>query len=615
MCGIFVAINLNSFYNESEGSSFIKLTDSVDYRGPDASGYITLNTQTNSLDPSSFNAFLGHRRLSIIDLSVAGNQPIQDNHLWLVYNGEIFNYLELREELKQKGCTFKTKTDAEVIPKIYETLGEDGFSKLNGMWAFIIIDTKRNRIIASRDRFSIKPLYYLKKGASIYFASEIKQLVPLLEIKQINEDVMFRFFQQGLLDCDNETFFKDIYTVKPKTNLIVDLTTGNMEEKTYWDYEFEQFNGEKQAFERFRELLFDSVKIRLRSDVKVGSLLSGGLDSSTISLIADDLTRGNFESFSVIAHEKKYSEERFIDLLVRETKIKNKKLHLEPGAILSHMNEVIDHQDEPFGSFSIVAQYAILKKIKDETDITVVLSGQGGDEVLMGYLKYFFFSLEDLMKRGRPLSAVRQLLLSLFHRTVIWQFNISSAKRYIPFMASKKMDFIKLKGEPKSVWEFRSLRERQISDIDKYSVPVLARYEDRNSMAHSLETRLPFLDHRLVNFLLSLPEELKLKDGWTKYILRECLDELPKDIRWRRDKQGFVTPEEKWLREDLKPIIIETFKNSLLHELGIIDKDAFLKYYDDFLVGNPVTAPFDISRTFIAEFWARKFFQPEEVAT
>lgn len=596
---------MNGFFTKEDYHRFIHLTEMVSYRGPNASGYVILNIK-KSANENYFDAFLGHKRLSIIDLTNTANQPMEDKGVWIIFNGEIFNYLELKEELKKDGFIFNTNSDTEVILKLYRKYGESGFEKLNGMWAFAIVDLPKKKVVLSRDRFSIKPLYYTQINGQFYFASEIKQLLPLIQKKEINPNIMYNFLQQGLLDYNNETFFSGIYKLEPKTNLIIRLIDKKIDYKKYWDYTIEDIPNINYAVDKFREIFIDSVKIRLRSDVKVGALLSGGLDSSSITVIANHIQNGNFESFSIVSKDKKYSEEKFIDILCKTKNIKNQKLYFEPDIALSTLEEVIYHNDEPFCGLSVVAQYNILKKIKEETDIVVVLSGQGGDETLMGYLKYFFFNLKELIKQKSLISALAQIFLSLLNRTVIWQFNIKEAKRYIPYI-DKDKNYLKIKGILEPIWQCNNIRERQILDIDKYSVPALTHYEDRNSMAHSLEIRLPFLDHRLVNLLLSLPPQMKIRNGWTKYILRKSLFELPNDIRWRRDKQGFITPEEKWLKRDLREIIENAFKRSILAELGIIDNKLFLNYYYDFQNNKRNIWYADITRTFIAELWARIF--------
>ena len=241
-------------------------------------------------------------------------------------------------------------------------------------------------------------------------------------------------------------------------------------------------------------------------------------------------------------------------------------------------------------------------------ELAVVLSGQGGDEILMGYLKYYFFYIKNLYNEKKYLKLFQELILSSISRTVLFQSDIKLSKRYIPFLAKEQNHYLKISGELEKYWDCENLVDRQKLDIDKYSVPVLARYEDRNSMAHSIETRLPFLDHRLVNFMLSIKTEMKIKNGWTKYIMRKSLADLPNKIKWRRDKKGFTIPEEIWFKNELKNQVLTLFQNSMLDQMGIINKDSFLQYYKSFQNGNKKIHYSDISKVFIAEKWARNFW-------
>jgi len=608
MCGLFTAINFSGSFEPKEIEIFKSLTNLVSYRGPDFENFSCLNVKQINYDDSNVDVFLGHRRLSIIDLSAKGNQPMEIGDLQIIHNGEIFNYIELKELLIKKGVSFFSDTDTEVILKSYQKYGSKSFSNFNGMWAFIIVDSKNKKIVVSRDRFSIKPLYYLKSKGKLFFASEIKQLIPLLENKELNEFAMFQFLQQGITDQNENTFFNSIHKVKPKTNLIINLVSGEIVEEQYWDYESVDIHSNQHAIDSFKNLLIDSIRIRLRSDVNVGALLSGGLDSSAISVLADSLIPNKFTTFSIVSDDPNYSEEYYVDQLVDKSHISNQKISFDANDVLSEIGDVIYHQDEPFGSFSIVAQNLIFKKIKTQTDLTVVLSGQGGDEVLLGYLKFFFFYLKNLLRKGRVDLFAIEFFSSLIKRTILTQFVISSAKRYMPSYQKNNVDYLTISGNLENIWEFTSLSERQKIDIDSYSVPNLARYEDRNSMAYSLETRTPFLDHRLVNLLLSLKENLKIKNGWTKYILRKALDELPDSIRWRRDKKNFIIPEVSWLKSELKQEIFSLFNSSKLSKMGVIKDQKFLSYYGSFLEGNKMIHHADISRVYIAEKWARQNF-------
>ena len=605
MCGLFAAIKLYGFFNENDLNRFNSLTDLVKHRGPDARGYCTINTHSNHDSKSQFNVFLGHRRLSIIDLSDESNQPMIADDLYIVFNGEIYNYLELKEELISIGEKFQTKSDTEVILKMYKRWGEDSFSKFNGMWSLIIFDTVKNVIVVSRDRFSVKPLFILQTEDKIFFASELKQLLPLQKSISPNADVLKLFLAQGLSDISNKTFIDGIEKLGPRTNLIINLTTCKMHQKQYWNFSNEIISQFDYAVDRFRELFSDAVKIRLRSDVKVGALLSGGLDSSAISVIANEFYSNNLATYSVITNDPKFSEEKYVDILVKDKGLKNEKLRLNHQKILNNINLVIKQQDEPFNYLIVAAHYCILETIKESSNLKVVLSGQGGDEGLAGYLRFFFFYVRQLHNEKKYFDALIEILFSLLHRTVITQFRFNAAKRYLPgkFRAGKK--FLLFQTNFENVSQYDNMRDYQINDFEKYSVPILTRYEDRNSMAHSIEIRLPFLDYRLVDFMINLSPAFKIKNGWNKYILRKSIQVLPDEIKWRRDKKGFSLPEDAWLKNVFRDEIKDLFSKSLLHELGFIDQRLFLEYYHSFSNGNNKIHSTDISRLFIAEKWVR----------
>lgn len=605
MCGLFAAIKINGFFSEDDLNNFNYLTDLVKYRGPDARGYSTINTHSKNDSKSQFNVFLGHRRLSIIDLSIESNQPMIADGLYIVFNGEIYNYLELKAELINVGEKFQTKSDTEVILKMYKKYGEDSFSKFNGMWSFIIVDSIKNIIVVSRDRFSVKPLYILKTNNELFFASEIKQLLPLKKSIAPNTEVLKLFLAQGLSDISNKTFIDGIEKLSPRTNLIFNLSTCKIHRKQYWDFSHETISEFDYASDRFRELFIDAVKIRLRSDVKVGALLSGGLDSSAITLIANEFYSNNLETYSVVTNDHRFNEEKYVDILVQDKGLKNEKLRLNYQNILTNINLVIKQQDEPFNYLIVVAHYCILETIKESSNLKVVLSGQGGDEGLAGYLRFFFFYVQQLYNEKKYLKALNEIWFSLLYRTVITQFRFNAAKRYLPgqFRTGKK--FLLFDTDYENVSRYDNMREYQINDFEKYSVPILTRYEDRNSMAHSMEIRLPFLDYRLVNLMINLDPAFKIKNGWNKYILRKSLQVLPNEIRWRRDKKGFSLPEAKWLKNDFRDEIKNLFSKSLLHELGFINQRLFLEYYTSFVNGNNKIHSSDISRVFFAEKWAR----------
>jgi asparagine synthase (glutamine-hydrolysing) len=610
VCGIFGAINTTGFFDGPDFDRFVMLTNLVAYRGPDDWGHVPLTLKpADSPRERLFDVFLGNRRLSIIDLSSSGHQPMSDGEgLWITYNGEIFNYLELRRELEACGHKFRTATDTEVILHVYREYGESGFDRLNGMWAFAIVDSRARKVILSRDRFSIKPLYLFKSKGTLYFGSEIKQLLPLLPTHELNSSVMAAYLTQGLLDHDVETFFRGISRVPPGTNVIISLDSGAVEEKKYWCFESPGTTSAsaKDLVEEFRALFFDSVRIRLRSDVKVGVLLSGGLDSSAVTTAVKQVCGEQLQTYSIVSEHKGYDERHFIDMMAA-TGVPNRKVTFRVDDVLDCLEHVLYYSDEPFAGFSVIAQHQLFAAIKSDGDVTVLLSGQGGDETLLGYLKFFFFHVQLLLKAGKYLTAMSLLARSSLSRTAVTQFRMSEARRYMQHDRKGIWRTMLRDSERAPIWQCGDIRSRQIADICNYSVPALTHYEDRNSGAHSLEVRHPFLDHRLVNFVVNLPTELKIHQGWTKYILRAALPEMPGPLRWRRDKQGFLVPEHLWLKRELLPVIRRRFSASTLAELGILNVKKFLLYYDRFLTGNSITSS-DIARVLIAEIWAGKAF-------
>jgi len=604
MCGIFAAIKLKGYFEPNEYSAFVRSTDLVSYRGPDDAGYASM-TATGPARPSHpFTIFLGHRRLSILDLSAAGHQPMTDGHgLWIVFNGEIFNFLELREMLQRRGHTFRSRTDTEVILKLYAEFGEAGFAQMNGMWAMVLIDLPRRRVVVSRDRFSMKPLYITEQNGACYFASELKQISALLPSVQPNAALMSRFLDQAS-HCDSpETFYLGIHHVPAATNVLLDLTSGKLSSERYWIFGICGEANVPNAAEQFRELLLDSIRIRLRSDVKVGILLSGGLDSTAITTLAQQIVP-NLETYSVIS-DGPCSEEPFIDIANRAAGCPGMKIRIRPDGVLDSIQRVIFHNDGPVGGLNVVAQFLMMQAIRRHSDSTVLLSGQGADEVLLGYLKYYFFFLRQMVRSGKFATACSESLSALIQGTVWHQFEFGKSRRYRATAGPRK--FLRPASERLQLGKWDSVWQSQIADIEQFSIPALTHYEDCSSMAFGLEVRHPFLDHRLVEYSVGLPATEKIRSGWLKFLLRSAVPEMPPQIRWRRDKQGFVLPESEWLKTDLRHTIERIFQTSVLEELELLDAQSFLAFYHEFCAGARGIWHNEITRIVLAELWLRQF--------
>ena len=611
MCGINGFISKTNHKNKLD-----KMNNITKHRGPDNSSVVVLKNSNKCIG-------MGHNRLSIIDLSQSANQPFfsEDKQYSLIYNGELYNYIELKEDLEKEGVIFHTESDTEVVLQSLITWGVESFKRFNGMWAIAFLNLNNNTFIVSRDRFGEKPFYYCIENNELYFSSEIKAILEVTQKKEINLLTMNRFLKNGSLDSTNETFLEGVNKVPASTFSILDLNNNEIEMDfiTYWDVSSIKLNeavDEEQAIKEFDTIFTDAVKIRLRSDVKVGTLLSGGLDSSAITkVMADNISK--LEILSAVSDSKEDSEEKFIDIVSEFLNVTPKKVNLDndPHKIWNLLEKVLWHNDEPMPSFSVIAHYMLMEKAY-ENDIKVILSGQGGDELLAGYQKYYIFYIIQLFKEKKYISFFKEGFYYIFNSGLIKQFSIKEANRYLPsFLKGRinktdvRTDKLKeLDAEVENIGRFMSISERQVADLMKYSVPALTHYEDRMSMAYSREIRLPFLDYRLVELSLSLPLNMKMKNGWTKWVLRKTLeDKVPDSIVWRKDKKGFNTPQEKWFRNELKKEINALFNEELLVEkYGLMDRDKIKQFYQEFLENDKIWYK-EVFNIISIEIWLRVF--------
>jgi asparagine synthase (glutamine-hydrolysing) len=550
MCGISGIINQNNQVVSFD--KIKKINDLIAHRGPDDEGFFLEN-----------NIAFGHRRLAILDLSLDGHQPMhyRDKYV-IVFNGEIYNYLEIRGELLECGYVFKSTTDTEVILASYDKWGEDCVNHFNGMWAFALYDKRKKIIFCSRDRFGVKPFYYTQKDHLFVFGSEIKQLLVFYTDKYVNKTIMMDYLVIGHENHTQETFFENIYQLLPSHNLIYNLFEHKCSINRYYKINryANDFN-EIETIDLYRKYLFDSVKLRLRSDVTVGSCLSGGLDSSAISAIASNINKKMTNNKFVVIHaksiEKKNDESSYAK---KVADFCNLDLHVVTPItedFVKLIDEVIYTQEEPFGGPSVFMQYFVMEKAK-ELGCTVMLDGQGGDETLLGYERYypaFLMAIDFFSKIKYYFYAVNnsKITLSQLFKYLIYFTNVNNTrikklltKSY--YLKRKYLEMINsdiLKINSKNYFDVFLL---QCNEIYSTQMPHLLRYEDRNSMRHSIETRLPFIDYRLLENALNMNNLYKMKGGWTKYILRKAINDiLPDDVIWRKNKFGFEAPVKTWL--------------------------------------------------------------------
>jgi asparagine synthase (glutamine-hydrolysing) len=615
MCGL-------SGYISSQSISLKELSHSNNlaaHRGPDGEGYTVVGSHDASIDlphlrtiPKQFpfNLGLGHRRLSIIDLTDAGIQPFiyNDRHL-LVFNGEIFNYIELREELKKSGHKFKTQTDTEVVCAAFAEWGELALNKMNGMWAMAWLDCDSGALTLSRDRFGIKPLYYTNAATSDFaFASEAKQLLPFLGEKIVaNYRACLDFLGYGLSDHDGQTFFEGILELPAGHMILMNLRDGKAGVPKKW-YKPDLTPIKEAAFDYHHALktTFDSsIDLRLRADVPIGSCLSGGIDSSSIvATVYEKLQKTKENSgqktFSFVPNEKKYSEKKFIDLVTDGKNLIQHVITPSSNALRESLTKIIYHQDFPFPSTSIFAQWCVFEKASIE-GVKVMLDGQGADEVLGGYHSFLKMRVYSLFRQCKFFELIKEMnALKSLHGYGL-KFTIESIiLGLLPtFLERLIRKILKLNnGEPqyfnytmpnKNLRSYKKYGIKNVHDlsrdqISRSNLPMLLRFEDRNSMAHAIEARVPFLDYRIVELALRSPEDQLVSGGKTKNILRLAMkDRLPREISNRHDKMGFVTPEEVWLKDNSKEFIV--LMNEFVRECHPILKPEIAKDFESFCEG------------------------------
>ena len=553
MCGISGIINKSN--EQVSRESLTSMNNLVKHRGPDAEGYYYKD-----------NIGFGHRRLSILDLSELGNQPMHYSDYTITYNGEIYNYLEIREELINKGHTFISDTDTEVILAAYMEWGTQCVNHFNGMWAFAIHDKKNEIVFLSRDRFGIKPLYYLESTNCFYFGSEIKQLLFFTPNRKVNKQVLFDYLYLSYHHHTNETFFEGIKSLEQSHNLVYSLRKNTYSIEKYYDLNAKTSQNNlsfNNAINSYKNLITNSINFRLRSDVKVGTCLSGGMDSSFIAAVAAPIYEKNsgekFTAVTAKSIEKKTDESHYAKMVADMYDLNWDTTKPSKDDFLKYVEDVIEIQEEPFGSPSIVMQYFVMQKAK-ENGCIVMLDGQGGDETLLGYDRYYATFINEKkglfnkikgfveISKNSKLSLKDALLYNLYFSNKFIRRSRQLRRNRFYKKPFKKYFNSRLLGEITK--NNSSINRLQVSEITKTQLQKLLKYEDRNSMAVSIETRVPFIDHNVVEMAVSLPFEYKMTKGWSKYILRHASENiLPNEIVWRKNKFGFEAPKDVWLSE------------------------------------------------------------------
>ncbi len=587
MCGIAGILSADPAHITEQRLK--KMTDAIAHRGPDGQG--------RWISPSGL-AGLGSRRLSIIDLSPAGAQPMHYlDRYTLIHNGEIYNYRELRSLLQLKGYSFSSRTDTEVIMAAYDLYGTSCLQHFDGMFAFALWDEQEKTLFLARDRFGEKPLFIYQDKSQFLFASEMKALWAAGIIKDSNPAMLFNFITLGYTQNPadgSETFFRHINKLPARSFLLYHALTRQSEINRYWDPYPEEGErvlsagrSEQAVLQEFTALLADSVSKRLRSDVSVGTSLSGGLDSSTIvaSILRQSDSPQKLPTFSAVFPGFAKDESAYISLLTRHFSLEN--YQTTPGAadLVRDFEKLIAHQEEPFQSSSIYAQFSVFG-LAASRHVKVLLDGQGADELLAGYPKYYSWYWRELYRSDKKTLAHELAAAKDFDTPDGWSWKNRLAAllpAYAGRYQKKRQTALQLDNK-----DLAGDFVRQ-SGISYYDIPPVAslngilyynalmngmeellRYADRNSMAHGVEVRLPFLDHRLAEFLFALPAHFKIRGGWTKWLLRKSAEPmLPAGIAWRRDKIGYEPPQLAWMQDGILQEYVQEARRSLV-KMGIL---------------------------------------------
>ncbi|HKO82871.1 MAG TPA: asparagine synthase (glutamine-hydrolyzing) [Chitinophagaceae bacterium] len=588
MCGIAGIISSHSQKRSEEICLLLKqklhlMTASLQHRGPDG--------ECVWVNPDG-NAGLGHRRLSIIDLSTSAAQPM--NYLdryQIVHNGEIYNYIELKKELTQIGYSFRTQSDTEVILAAYDHWDDECVERFDGMFAFAIWDEKEQELFAARDRFGEKPFFYHFNEEQFAFASEMKAFWTTGIQRKVNLRMLFNFITIGYVDNpeqSDETFYETIFKLPPASRLYYTPADHQLFIERYWDIDTsicDKKITDTEATEQFKHLLTNSVQKRLRSDVAIGTSLSGGLDSSSIISLISQQQSLNYkpQTFTAVFTGFEKDEGAISKKVADQFGLQQHIVNLGPEQMVNDWESFLYHQEEPVGSASAFAQYKVFELAKQH-NTTVLLDGQGADEILAGYHKYYKWYWQELFQKRKLLRSGE--IVAARKIGVQEKFNFKNIMAsLLPDLASVILErqylfhalnhedltkeFVRLQSKEAyyTTPELSHLNGVLYFNTCVHGLEELLRYADRNAMAHGREVRLPFLNHQLVEFIFSLPSHFKIREGWTKWLLRQSMNQqLPTDIVWRKDKVGFEPPQKQWMQNKKLREMVQDARQKLVKE-------------------------------------------------
>lgn len=614
MCGIFGIWN----FKNTRGSNLLEASRLLRHRGPDDEGFLAIgqdgfkhyggsdstNKNLQKLSPTiSIESALLHRRLAILDLSEAGHQPMThtSEKIHLVFNGEIYNYRSL---IQTYALNVKTGTDTEMILLLYAKIGVEAFSKFRGMWALSILDLEQNKLILSRDRFGIKPLYFTHQNGGLAFSSEIKPLLSLPGMESKWERKRFlQFVVFGATSDPHETFFKGIEALAPGRFREYNLDTLSFSETEYYNLRqsVSQYDSTNKDFE---SLFHESIADHLIADVEIGSCLSGGLDSSLIVAEAARQSRSGFQTFTCSFPGEAIDESAYARRLAQGTR-RLEQHFITPTAsdFFEGFDSLIRSQERPFGSASIFAQQSVMRLASDN-GIKVLLDGQGADEILGGYYPYAGAHLLSILKSGKIKAYQREIRALKKHfnskmETAMLRSAFYTLPQKVQVLARKqnRLGYNLIRADIRAeAQRLQSPKRGAVHAVElgfrsvEFGLYELLHYEDRNAMSYSIESRVPFLDHRIVEWALAQPSHIKIRDGWTKYPIRESLEKHDLgQLAWRTDKLGFVAPQKRW-REELSQELSTSIAQMEIPD--IFDKKRLAGLFSAGVTGNSAQSEF-----------------------
>jgi asparagine synthase (glutamine-hydrolysing) len=598
MCGIYIT---NIPYDKNTIEQ--RLT-SIKFRGPDNTGYLKVN-----------GVSLAHLRLSIIDLDSRSNQPMQFEKLYIVYNGEIYNFKPIKEELKNLGYHFTTTSDTEVLLKGYKEWGANLVPKLNGMFAFCIYDPSNQTVFCARDRLGVKPFYYYWKDGVFEICSQLR---PLSEGKDISSEAVSIYLDCGYIPSPY-SIFKEVHKLPPGNTMIIDLQNNKLEIKEYWHLQRVILSdiSYEDAKNQLHDLLKDSVKIRLESDVPIGSFLSGGIDSALISSIASKVSEKPINTFTIGFEDTKYDESSIAAEFAKIIGANHTETICKPEDAINLISKFVEVYDEPFADSSALPSLLLNSVTKQY--VTVALSGDGGDESFLGY--NHFDSVAKFIKFERIPKAIRFFALQMFGsnhfensfpklRRVL---NIKTTNHFIQaiFIGYDSLQKIRNKSWLSIYDNYKNLASNPIQKAADLNIKLWLENDsnvkvDRASMAFSVEIRSPFLDYRVIEFARTLPVSYRFENGTRKKILRDILKEYIPERVFNQPKKGFAIPLGSWIKKQLKTEFISNLSDDFLNSMPNLNVSKFKEIFNDHLKGKNDYS-FDIWKVYVFSKWCQEF--------